>query len=131
MRLIDSKRLRDGPEMKGFAPLEKFLYTGGAIKSVLYLEHFVEVEDSDFRPHKAILVDYGFLNCKDATDFDNSKGLYKQIFGMPRGSPVDLQKARIQGKLFNFVDKLITLKKKVTRKRMWRILKNPYPLPDI
>ncbi|KAG6910816.1 hypothetical protein DXG01_007705 [Tephrocybe rancida] len=128
-KLIDSKHLRG---VGDFALLDEVLDSaGGMIKSVWYLKQFVEVEEPDFPPANPIVVDYGFMNCKDATEFEDLKALYKQILDMPKASPLDLHKACIQGKLFEFVDNLVLLKKKVTRKQLRRILKNPYPLPDL
>ncbi|KAG6844524.1 hypothetical protein H0H87_006180 [Tephrocybe sp. NHM501043] len=129
VKLFDSKGLPYNPLR--LEHVEEFFAGENSAKSVWYLKQFIEVRDfPDFESPPSVAVDYGFMNCQNMTEVEDLKALYKQIFDMPKMSPLELHDACIQGKLFEFVERFVALKKKVTRKQLRRILKNPYPLAD-
>ncbi|KAG6854473.1 hypothetical protein C0991_006552 [Blastosporella zonata] len=128
LKLIDSRGLRDNSFTSELKHLEDVLATP-MVKSVWYLKQFVEVNEPDFQPHASVSVDYGLRNCQSDTEYEELRVLYKHILDMPGVNPLELHEACIEGKLFEFVERFVTPKKKVTRKQWRRILKNPYPLP--
>ncbi|KAG5332118.1 hypothetical protein J132_10410 [Termitomyces sp. J132] len=135
IKLIDRKGLEDARKhyerILSEGILEEVLSgSQSMMKSVWYLKQFIEVEGNDFQPRPSIFVDYGFMNCKSQTEFQDLKALYKQVLDMPESSPLDLHQACIQGKLFEYIEKFVSLKKKTIRKQLRRLLKNPYPIPE-
>ncbi|KAJ7629560.1 hypothetical protein B0H17DRAFT_1164295 [Mycena rosella] len=127
--LFDSKGLRKKRET--IPHLEEVLKGSPRVfQSVWYLKQFVMAKE-EVRPTPSITVDYGFMNClKNEEETTLLKDLYSQIFALPRVDPMKLHEACIQGKLYDHVRELLKLKKK-DQKVLKRLLKNPYPLPDL
>ncbi|KAJ7762405.1 hypothetical protein DFH07DRAFT_814279 [Mycena maculata] len=129
--LFDSKGVRAGTET--IVHLEEVLKgSPREFKSVWYLKQFVMAQGEEYsKPIPSVIVDYGFMNCyKSEEETTLLKDLYSQIFSLPRADPVQLHEACIQGKLYDLVSRLLKLKKK-DQKVLKRLLKNPYPLPDL
>ncbi|KAI0920991.1 hypothetical protein AcW1_004886 [Taiwanofungus camphoratus] len=102
-------------------------------KSVWYLKQFVISEEGETlspRLEISVAIDYGFVNCREEIQKQELKGLYKQFFLEASGDPIKLHEACIRGRLFDYVSKLVMLKKD-ERKMFKSLLKNPYPLPDL
>lgn len=128
LALFDSK----GIHYQHISGLEDVLAGSPVIfKSVWWLKQFVMAEEDDECVHlqPSVRVDYGFINCKDEDEFDALKRLYKQVLDMPQVDPVQLHHASIQGRLFEYLGGQVNLTKK--KKKFARLLKNPYPLPNI
>ncbi|KAJ7485132.1 hypothetical protein B0H11DRAFT_2018238 [Mycena galericulata] len=103
-------------------------------KSVWYLKQHVQAEDSvrsNIVP--SITVDYGFMNCKSDTEYQDLKDLYKSVFVRSDANPLELHEACLSGSLYRYVLGLFPeLKKKKNRaKKFQRLLRNPYPLPNL
>jgi hypothetical protein len=99
--------------------------------SVCYLKQFVMTPGEGAKPIPSVTMDYGFINCLNEAETSLLKDLYRQIFALPRAR-TDLMKlhhACIQGKLYDYVGRLLKLRKK-DRGVVRRLLQNPYPLPD-
>ncbi|KAJ7492114.1 hypothetical protein FB451DRAFT_1021003 [Mycena latifolia] len=129
--LFDYKGLREQREAISIPYLEDVLRgSPGVFPSVWYLKQFVMAEEGN-APIPSITVDYGFMNClNNEEETSLLKDLYTQIFALPRLDPMNLHEACIQGKLYDHVGQLLKLKKR-DQKVLKRLLKNPYPLPDI
>ncbi|KAJ7757491.1 hypothetical protein B0H16DRAFT_1885519 [Mycena metata] len=129
--LFDSKKL--GTQAKQIPHLEVVLKgSPKAFQSVWYLKQFVASRDEGKRPIPSVTVDYGFMNClKNEAERTLLKDLYRQVFALPHApfDPMKLHEACIQGKLYEYVEGLLKLRKK-DQKVLKRLLKNPYPLPD-
>ncbi|KAJ7044984.1 hypothetical protein C8F04DRAFT_520702 [Mycena alexandri] len=130
--LFDSKKL--GTRAKEIPHLEVVLKgSPRAFQSVWYLKQFVASRQEGKRRIPSIAVDYGFLNClKDEAEHTLLEDLYHQLFTLPRArfDPMQLHEACIQGKLYEYAEGLLKLRKK-DQKVLKRLLKNPYPLPDL
>ncbi|KAJ6601300.1 hypothetical protein DFH09DRAFT_1127382 [Mycena vulgaris] len=128
--LFDSKGLREEREAIPF--LEEVLKGSPTMfQSVWYLKQFVNAKEEGITPIPSITVDYGFMNClNNEAEKVLLKDLYTQIFELPRVDPMKLHEACIQGKLYDHIGQLLKLKKK-DQKVLKRLLKNPYPLPDL
>ncbi|KAF8641256.1 hypothetical protein AX16_010104 [Volvariella volvacea WC 439] len=77
----------------------------------------------------SVSVDYGFYNCKNPEEGRQLTEVYKKYFARPTGvDPLALHQAAIEGKLFEHVGQFVKLK---PQKLLKRLMKNPYPLPEI
>ncbi|KAG6916485.1 hypothetical protein DXG01_006679 [Tephrocybe rancida] len=132
IRLIDSRGLQS--RRSGFPFLEGIV-SQLPVKLVWRLKRLVEITAEQIevmpalRPPRAILLDYGFVNCVDESETEDLKAVYKQVFDT-RTNPLVLHEACMQGKLFDFVEKTVPSKKKLTRKQLRRLLKNPHSAPS-
>lgn len=92
---------------------------GNKRESVWHLKQFIRMSQPD--PFHAVIVDYGFMNCKDPYQRMQLKGLYQRLF--ERG--VDeklLHEACVAGKLADFLESVVG---SVSLPR--ELLQNPYP----
>ncbi|EKM61774.1 uncharacterized protein PHACADRAFT_248618 [Phanerochaete carnosa HHB-10118-sp] len=79
----------------------------------------------------SVLCDYGFSNCKSPAERKMLDEMYTQLFAKPGMDPLALHEACIKGQLFDFVKSLIKLGGRSTAVKYARLLRNPYPLPDM
>ncbi|KAF7347379.1 MYND-type domain-containing protein [Mycena venus] len=100
--------------------------------SVCYLKQFVLAQGEGAEPIPSVTLDYGFINCIDEAETSRLKDLYRQIFALPRARAdlMKLHEACVQGKLYDYVGQLVKFQKR-DKKVFKRLLKNPYPLPDV
>ncbi|KAG5649800.1 hypothetical protein H0H81_001947 [Sphagnurus paluster] len=133
LHLMDSKGF--GQRRRTIKNLDEVLGTGSIIKSVWHLKQLFEVVSEegadDFDPHPAVRVNYGFLNCRNDSEFKDLVALYKQVLDMERVDPITLHEAAMKGKLFEFISQFVELKRKSVRKSVARLLENPYPLAPL
>lgn len=106
-------------------------------KTVWSMKQYVEnkiingIEDTEVRPSRAVLVDYGFLNCKTTEEHKLVIDVYRAFFAMKaRANPLELHKACIEGRLFAYFAKDLGFKLK-PKQTYQRLLKNLNPLPNI
>ena len=102
--------------------------------SVWDLKQFVVQEPGGEEPNgtleppiNPVNVDYGFMNCKTANEFNDLKAVYRTLFETTECSPPDLHLACIEGRLFEYTSKLVKLEGK---KKYKRLMANLYPLPN-
>jgi hypothetical protein len=112
-----------GSEIRNIPHLEALLNGSMAI-SVWDLKQYVLATDRTLIP--PVMVDYGFVNCKSEEEKMVLKEVYRKFFEPYNADPIKLHKAAIGGRLFEYVGTVVKLKKKFNR-----LMKNPYPLPDI
>lgn len=135
LELLDAKELRGRriihPYLEDVLSGSPFIF-----KSVWYLKKYVQDEDamsarSDIAP--SVVVDYGFRNCTSDAEHQDLKNLYKSIFERRDANPLKLHEACLSGALDDYVLGLNPqLKKKKNRaKKFQRLLRNPYPLPNL
>ncbi|KAI0371428.1 hypothetical protein BV20DRAFT_173196 [Pilatotrama ljubarskyi] len=104
-------------------------------KSVWYLKQYVDVlvcADAAEPPrytHKAIVADYGFMNCKKGSERKLLEELYTKYFAHRDANPLELHEACVAGGLAEYLVRFVKLS-------LWtatykRLLKNPYPLPAL
>ncbi|KAF7351496.1 MYND-type domain-containing protein [Mycena sanguinolenta] len=80
----------------------------------------------------SVRVDYGFMNCASDSEYQELKDLYKDIFERRRANPLQLHEACLAGSLYEYVLRLFPeMKKKSRAKKFQRLLRNPYPLPNL
>ena len=97
-------------------------------KSVWYLKQYI-MEDAAVQKavmHSSVMVDYGFMNCKNDAEKRQLKRMYKAFFDS-HGDPLALHEATIQGNLHGFPTKVV---QGLRDCKFERLMKNPYPLPD-
>lgn len=103
-------------------------------RSVWSLKELVQNTQSS-RSHivPSITVDYGFMNCKSDSEYQDLRDLYKCIFERRDANPLKLHEACLSESLYEYVLGLIPeLKKKKNRaKKFQRLLRNIYPLPNL
>ncbi|KDQ16157.1 hypothetical protein BOTBODRAFT_269578 [Botryobasidium botryosum FD-172 SS1] len=97
-------------------------------KSVWNLKQIVSTEEVEMIP--SVAVDYGFFNCKDTSEAQLLRDVYKQFFRRPGANPIKLHEAAIRGQLFEYVGGLLKMKNK-ERRTLQRLMVNPYPLKDL
>ncbi|KAF8558321.1 hypothetical protein OG21DRAFT_1504373 [Imleria badia] len=98
-------------------------------KSVWYLKQSVRQEDSTnerSNMHPAVLVDYGFMNCRNGLEWLHLKRVYKAFFDSRNGDPIALHEAAIQGNIHGYVSTVVDLRDPMVK----RLMQNPYPLPE-
>ncbi|USP80330.1 hypothetical protein yc1106_07604 [Curvularia clavata] len=122
LQLIDSHDLK---HLRTRLPyLESFLSVppSGPHPSVWDLKQFLENADlTTYPPIPAIACDYGFFNCNTLEDTFTLMEIYRQVLN--RANPMDLHKACITGRLFEFASEFLEMEEG------WRLLlENPYPL---
>ena len=100
-------------------------------KSVWYLKQSITQENStkeESSMHPAVLVDYGFINCRDDSERRQLKRVYKAFFDNPNGDPLALHEAAIKGNIHGYVSKVV---QGLRDSKFKRLMQNPYPLPDL
>ncbi|KAJ7191557.1 hypothetical protein GGX14DRAFT_481300 [Mycena pura] len=129
--LLDAKGLRGRRLMLPY--LEDILSRSPRMnKSVWDLkQHIQDPESVRLHVIPSVHVDYGFMNCKSDSEYEDLKDMYKQIFEHRDVNPLKLHEACISGKLYEHTVGLFPeLKKKKNRsKKFIRLMKNLYPLP--
>jgi len=90
-------------------------------KSVWDLKQYLETEKGPLIP--SVGVDYGFFNCRGETEREDLEKVYKEFFADYRADPIELHKAAIGGRLFEYVGGFVELKQ-----IFYRLMNNPYPL---
>lgn len=98
--------------------------------SVWHLKELVYTDARDAEPVPAVVVDYGFMNCKTVQERVDLKGLYKKFFEAHDAKPLELHEAAIAGRLFAHVAKVVKIKNK-DKKKFQRLMKNLYPLREV
>ncbi|KAJ7196428.1 hypothetical protein GGX14DRAFT_376214 [Mycena pura] len=130
IQLLDAKGLR-GRHM--IDPYLEDVLSGSphVFKSVWRLKAHVQ-DMSTIRSNliPSVRVDYGFLNCKSDSEYQDLKDLYKNIFERRDANPIKLHEACISGSLYAYVLGLFPeLKKKRNRATKFeRLLRNMNPL---
>ena len=100
-------------------------------KSVWYLKKAVVEEDSTMQESNiipAVLVDYGFANCRNGSERRLLMKAYKAFFDSYKGDPLALHEAAIKGKIHGYVS---TVLHDLQDSNLPRLMKNPYPLLDL
>lgn len=104
----------------------------GMRKSSWDLKQYTQVKmddpSTDFQLVNSARVDYGFSNCVGVTDFTVLLNLYQKYFQSDDNNCIDLHNACIKGQLFEYLGDFT--KTPLTQQHR-RLLKNPYPLPDL
>ncbi|KAF2498689.1 hypothetical protein BU16DRAFT_481792 [Lophium mytilinum] len=122
IELMDSCGLKE--DQSSFRHLESFLSTPASHPSVWGLKQFLVInQPAEHPPSPALAVDYGFMNCRSFEETCTLMEIYKRL--LQQADPLDLQKACLAGKLFEFAEKYSTMKPE------WRrLMGNVYPLQD-
>ena len=98
-------------------------------KSVWDLKQFVVTDEPDSVPVNSVKVDYGFFNCRNKEEEVQLKEVYKKVFDeKSNGDPLKLHEACLQGKIYDYLETTLKLKRKDQRPLFRRLMKNPYPL---
>ncbi|KAJ7242602.1 hypothetical protein B0H12DRAFT_1203878 [Mycena haematopus] len=129
--LFDSKGLR--AQRETIPHLDEVLARSPRIfHSVCYLKQLILGQGEGAEPISSVVVDYGFANCVDEAETSLLKDLYRQIFALPRARTdlMQLHEACIQGRLYEYAGRLLKLGKR-DQKVFKRLLKNPYPIPNV
>ncbi|ORX98686.1 hypothetical protein BCR34DRAFT_593143 [Clohesyomyces aquaticus] len=125
LQLIDSHGLKN---LRSQLPhLEAFLSVppSGPRPSVWDLKQFLEIGDpASYPPISAVGCDYGFFNCVNFEDTCMLVEIYGRV--LERVDLMELHKACIGGRLFEFVGQFIEVEE-----RWRRLLWNPYPLEGV
>ena len=130
-RLLDLFRFK-GLQVNDHSQLRDLLQAEGlGTKSVWFLKQAIVREDStkeEVSMVPAVVVDYGFMNCRNESEKRQLKRVYKAFFDSPKGDPLALHEAAIKG---NIHDYLSTVVQGLKDPKFQRLMKNPYPLPDL
>ena len=100
-------------------------------KSVWNLKEFILQEDStkeEPRMCPSVMVDYGFMNCRNDSERRQLKRVYKAFFDCHDGDPLALHEAAIKGNIHSYLSKVV---QGLRDPKFQRLMKNPYPLPDL
>ena len=100
-------------------------------KSVWYLKEYA-IKDvnplGDAEPIRpSINADYGFGNCRSDEEREELRRAYRKYFEARAADPIQLHEACIRGLVYDHVNMVARLKDA----RLRRLMKNPYPLPDV
>jgi hypothetical protein len=82
-------------------------------------------EESRMPP--SVVVDYGFMNCRNDSERRQLRRVYKAFFDSHNGDPLALHEAVINGNIHGYVSKVV---QGLRDPKFQRLMKNPYPLPD-
>lgn len=88
------------------------------IKSVYHLKQYVLSKSVDLIP--AVKVDYGFINCRTEEEKKQLEHMYENLINNHKFDSLDLHKACITGKIFNYVRSILP-----NEKLKADLLKNP------
>jgi len=83
-------------------------------------------EESSMVP--SVMVDYGFMNCRNDSERRQLKRVYKAFFDSCDGDPLKLHEAAIKGNIHGYVSQVV---QGLRDPKFQRLMKNPYPLPDL
>ncbi|KZP34029.1 hypothetical protein FIBSPDRAFT_943101 [Athelia psychrophila] len=98
-----------------------------SLKSVWRLKQFVFADvGNTIDPIPVVAIDYGFANCKQPQEINDMKGAYRKFFEGGAGDPIGLRNAAIAGKVFEYVEGIVKLKKKFRH-----FMKSPHPLENL
>ena len=100
-------------------------------KSVWDLKAFVIQENSasaESSMPPSVTMDYGFVNCMNASERQQLKNVYKDFFDNHHGDPLALHEAAIKGNLYGF---LLNKVQGLADAKFRQLMKNPYPLPGL
>ena len=94
-------------------------------KSVWDLKAFVLQEDSAESDLilLSVMMDYGFINCRNASEKRQLMKAYKDFFVNPHGDPLALHEAATRGNLHGFLSNKV---QGLRGPKFQRLLKNPY-----
>jgi len=102
----------------------------GWTKSVWYLKQAVaqeNVTEAESNMVPAVLVDYGFGNCKIDSEKRRLWNVYRDFFDSPNGDPLALHEAALEGNIHGYVSTVVN---GLQDPMFQRLMKNPYPLPE-
>lgn len=130
-RLLDLFHSK-GLQVKDSAQLRDLL-SGDSVgrKSVWDLKQFAIQQTSageESRMVLSVMVDYGFINCKNASETRELKKVYTDFFTTHRGNPLALHEACVKGTLHAFLSNIV---QGLRGPKYQRLMKNPYPLQDL
>ncbi|KAF8440853.1 hypothetical protein L210DRAFT_3400158 [Boletus edulis BED1] len=128
-RLLDLFRSKGVQVDDSRGHLQDLLHPGWR-KSVWDLKQSIAQEDSskvESDMALSVTVDYGFMNCRNDSERRQLKRVYKAFFDND-GDPVALHEAAIKGNLHGHLSKVV---KGLKDPKFKRLMKNPYPLPDL
>ena len=100
-------------------------------KSVWNLKSSIVQEDSTKEEPSmvpSVIVDYGFMNCRNDSERRQLKRVYKAFFDSRDGDPLKLHEAAIKGNIHGYVSQVV---QGLRDPKFQRLMKNPYPLPDL
>ena len=100
-------------------------------KSVWNLKRSIVQEDSTKEEScmvPSVIVDYGFMNCRNDSERRQLKRVYKAFFDSHDGDPLKLHEAAIKGNIHGYVSQVV---QGLRDPKFQRLMKNPYPLPDL
>ena len=98
-------------------------------ESVWDLKQFLYGEDM-VRMVPSVVVDYGFMHCRAPGEREELLAAYKAAFESKGFDAMELHAHCIAGKLYEYVAKFQKFSKEEKRK-FTRLMKNPYPLPEL
>ncbi|KIJ63378.1 hypothetical protein HYDPIDRAFT_134545 [Hydnomerulius pinastri MD-312] len=101
---------------------------GPMTKSVWTLKQYIFTEEEQAQMHPAVRVDYGFMNCRNDSEWRQLKRVYKAFFDTRDANPIALHEAAIKGKIYEFISGVV---KGARNSKFQRLMKNLYPLPDV
>ncbi|KAI9719038.1 MAG: hypothetical protein M1812_003668 [Candelaria pacifica] len=87
------------------------------LKQLIYTEHNEAT--------KAVSEDYGFANCGNTKEFMELKKAYKRLFDYPKMDEMELDRARLADRIYEYVRGVIE-----TEPKFERLMKNGYPLGE-
>jgi len=98
-------------------------------ESVWDLKQMV-LRSGDNPPIPSVTMDYGFMNCQNPEHSAKLKDVYRRVLDRPNAQPLEMHKACIEGRLFEYVRGQVEVPKE-DRKLLHHLMKNLYPLPDL
>ena len=123
--LFDSQ----GLQVKHRDHLQDLLYSD-RVKSVWFLKQFVVREvtpDREFNVRPAVMVDYGFINCRNDSERRQLKRVYKAFFENHDGDPMALHAAAMRGNIHGYLSKIV---QGLRDPKFQRLMKDVYTLPN-
>lgn len=102
----------------------------GMRKSVWHLKQSIAHESSTKEESNlipAVIVDYGFMNCKNDSERRQLKRVYKAFFDNRDCDPLALHEAAIKGNIHGYLSSVV---QGLRDPKFERLMKNPYPLPE-
>lgn len=104
-------------------------------KSVWYLKQSILVEDDtgeEYIVDPSTVLDYGFINCRNASEWKQLMKVYRDFFNNNHGDPLAFHEAAMKGNLYGF---LSNIGRGIIRgpkfQRLMRTYPGPNPLPDL
>ena len=100
-------------------------------KSVWYLKQTIVQEEStkeEASIRRSVMVDYGFINCKNDSERRELKRVYRAFFEKHDGDALALHEAAIKGNIHGYLSNVV---QGLRDPKFRRLMKNPYPLPDL